>query len=708
MGEVNADGMVLDVSDEVIGYADFGHGTLKNKAGSHFSTVQRDGTVLDKNELQRGSIKNFTYHKMKLFASYVFFFDGKLIEDSLPTSLTVVDSAVDSTSIQNFTAGDDGDSMSKEEARLLRHVKHGAAAAPVARAAAPKAAASQPSSGSSAISPRGNTSTASKPAATAASATSPRAAAAAPASNAQTTTPASHQQTDKAVDVPVVSPRAQGEIVDDKGLVADNDEKARREAERMNRMMGGMTVAPAAATSGSKVSQHELVSGKYPIPARPEVKSHYETELWTEINRARTTPQALVAPLEAMKANFDGKNYNYPGTHTTRATQEGVSAVDGAIAFLKAQKAVEPVQLADGLSLSCRDLVKLAAETKNFGSLETDDQSSIRLTRYGRWSGKLFQNLAVGNLSPQDVVLTWIIDDGNNVRDHRTSIFNTEVHFVGVASGPHIELARTTAACFTSKYTDSAEAAGATASASAVPTYTAPAASADGIPEVSAETEYKVGPLSDDGDKYFLDVSNLGCPASGLEVKLLDNGKSLTLRRAVKVNGQLKEAVHRLKLPFQLVPHQVNPHFNASTGILTLNLSKPNGTGTTQAMKISEFTVPAWPGNANDKVSVQATSGTDAYIFVCEPSKHATKVAVSIGADKKLTFDMQYTFETVVEGQPATKTVKVSSEFGLPFDVAPEQISVSANGDKGSQVKILKNKPSPDAVHIGDTVIPIH
>ena len=707
MGEVNADGMVLDVSDEVIGYADFGHGTLKNKAGSHFATVQRDGNILDKNELQRGSIKNFTYHKMKLFASYVFFFDGRLIEDTLPTKLTATDSAVDTSSIQNFASEGDGDSMSKEEARLMRHVKHGAAAAPVARAAAPKAATTaKPAAAASATSPRGNTSTTN----TAAAATSPRAPAATAASNAQSTTPASQHQTDKAVEVVRSSAASQDPdaIVDERGLVADNDEKARREAERMNKMMGGMTVTPSSGSTGSKTSQHELVSGKYPIPARPEVKSNYENELWTEINRARTTPQAFVSLIEAMRTNFEGKNYHYPGTHTTRATQEGVSAVDGAITFLKSQKAVEPVQLSDGLSLSCRDLVKLAAETKNFGSLETDEQSTARLTRYGRWSGKLFQNLAVGNLSPQDVVITWIIDDGNSSRDHRSSIFNPEVHFVGISSGPHIELARTTAACFTSKFTDSAEASGAAAGpTSTAPAYTAPT-SADGIPEVSAETEYKVGPLSDNGDKYFLDISNLGCPASGLEVKLLDGGKSLTIRRAVRVNGQLKEAVHRLKLPFQLVPHQVSPVFNASTGILTLNLSKPNGSGATQAMKIGEFTVPAWPQNSNDKVSVQATSGTDAYIFVCEPSKHATKVAVSIGADKKLSFDMQYTFETVVEGQPATKTVKISSEFGLPFDVAPEQISVSPNGDKGSQVKILKNKPSPDAIHIADTVIPIH
>jgi uncharacterized protein YkwD len=675
---VNVDGMVLDASDEIIGYVDLGKGTLKDRHQSHFATVQSDGTILDKNELNRGSLRNFTYHKLKIFASYIFFFDSQLVEDRLSTKVTSpgADAGVDTSSISSFS---EEDSMSKEEARLLRHVKgahaapsapkHTTAAAPKQAAAAPKPVVHEPAKPVAAAAP--------KPVAP----TGPIVEAPAPALSDDAAT-------------------------DDRGLVHNADEKARREAERMNKAMGGQAFSPAAS-SKPQLSQHDIMASQYPVPIRPEVKSKYEVELWTEINRARTSPAELIKALEATKPNYQGNNYNFPGTHTTRVTKEGISGVDQAIAFLKSQSSLSPIALSDGLSLSSKDLVSLAASSKQFDNLETDEQGSARFNRYGKWSGKLFQNLALGNLSPAEVVLNWIIDDGNTNRDHRHSIFNPEINFVGIASGPHIEFSRTTVACFTSKFIENSENAASSSSAASASSSSSSSAASDDIPVVSSESEYKVGPLTDAGDKYYLDISNLGCPANGLQVKLLDNGKSLTVTRTVRVNGIVKEAVQRMKLPFQVSAHQFKPVFASVTGILTLNLHKAVPSGSTVAFHIGDFTVPAWAGNTNDKVNVQATSSSDAYVFICEPSKHLTKVAVSIDAEKKLTFDMQYTFDTVVEGQPATKTVKMSSQFGLPFDVAPEQVSVSPNGEKGSSVKILKTRPSVGESNIPDTVIPI-
>jgi len=753
MGEVNADGMVLDVSDEIIGYVDFGHGTLKNKTGSHFATVQSDGAILDRNELNRGELKNFTYHKMKIFASYVFFFDGKLLDDSLSMQLTSegeetnqaaatkATTSVQKPSSSSVTGVDtssigvhsEEDSMSKEEARLLRHVKGAKATAPTTTAssttsaavstAKPSASASTPKSSVSTSSPA-----ASAPVSSAASASrsvpsttssSASSASSGPTSSAQKSAPAAgHQQ-----HAPAAAP---GEPqLDERGLVADSDEKARREMERMNRLMGGSSSTTASSTSSKPaVSQHDVMAQQYPIPKRAEVKSKYEVELWTEINKARSQPQQLISHLESMKPNFDGKAYHYPGTHTTRMTQEGSSAIDGALAFLRSQKPLEAISLSDGLSHSCKDLVTLAAEANNFDNLETDDQGNARFNRYGKWSGKLFQNLALGNLSPAEVVLSWIVDDGNASRDHRHSIYNADIHFVGISTGPHIQFGRTIVACFTSKYTEDSATQGSSASSSssssasgAAPSHTSSSQHqdsqpSDGIPVVSQESEYKVGPLTESGNKYYLDISNLGCPVNGLEVKLLENGRQLTMSRTIRVNGMIKESIQRMKLPFQLVASQVQPEFHASTGILTINFMKASSSSSSSssgssAMEIGTFTVPAWPGNPNDKVSVQATSSTDAYIFSCEPSKHATKVSVSIDSDKKLTFDMQYTFDTVVEGQPATKTVKMSSQFGLPFEVAREQVSMNDNGDKGSSVKILKNKPSEGTINQPDAVIPI-
>lgn len=685
--------MVLDVSDEIIGYVDLGKGTFKDKSGSHFATIQSDGTILDRDECKRGSLQNFTYHKLKMLASYFFFFDGKLINDKLKTVLTSEgadapvaapaattnapaqraavsnttpsSSNVDSSSIASFVP-EDGDSISKEEARLLRHVKGAKATAPAAAKPAPSQAQAKPAA--------------------------PVAPTAAP------------------IYEPPAHKKDESETLDERGLVSDSDAKARREAERMSKMMGGMSVSSTAAASSSHKSQHDVMAEQYPVPARPEIKSKYEVELWTEINRARTSPKELIARLEATRSHYEGTTYRFPGTHTTRLTREGVAGVDIAITFLKSQSAISPIALSEGLSKSSKDFVSIAATSKQIDALENDEQGSARFNRYGKWSGKLFQNIALGNLSPSDVVLSWIIDDGNPNRDHRASIFNQDVNFVGVSSGPHIEFGRATVACFVSKYIEGA--ASTTAAVSTAASHTAAptsgASGEDDIPTVSAESEYKVGPLTDAGDKYFLDFSNLGCPVNGLKVEVLDNGKSLAVTRTIRVSGQVKESRQRMKLPFQLVAAQVRPVFSASTGILTLNMAKPSSGGAkTQAFKIGSFTIPAWSQNTNDKVSVQANATSESYVFVCEPSKHLTDVSVSIDAEKKLTFDMQYTFDTVVEGQPATKTVKMASQFGLPFEVFPDQVSVQPNGEKGSKVTILKAAPSGGTINQPDVVVPI-
>ena len=299
IGEVNADGMVLDVSDEIIGYVDFGKGTLKDRNQSHFATVQSDGAILDKNELHRGSLQNFTYHKMKIFASYIFFFDSQLIEDRLTSKLTSpgAEAGVDSSSISSFS---EEDSMSKEEARLLRHVKGAHAAPSVAK----------------------HTTTAAPSHHTPAAATSaPKQTAAAPAKPVEAK-PVAH--TGPVVEVP--APTISGDAAtDEHGLVHNADEKARREAERMNKVMGGQAFSPASS-SKPHVSQHDIMASTYPVPIRPEVKSKYEVELWTEINRARTSPAEMIKALEATKTNYQGLNYHFPGTHTTRVTKRVLRA----------------------------------------------------------------------------------------------------------------------------------------------------------------------------------------------------------------------------------------------------------------------------------------------------------------------------------------------------------------------------------------------
>src|SRR5258708_4761339 len=66
--------------------------------------------------------------------------------------------------------------------------------------------------------------------------------------------------------------------------------------------------------------------------------SQDERDLLSEINQARAHPLVYAGYLEKLKPYFSGKDYKPPGTQDGFKTEEGWSAVDDAIKFLKATK----------------------------------------------------------------------------------------------------------------------------------------------------------------------------------------------------------------------------------------------------------------------------------------------------------------------------------------------------------------------------------
>lgn len=128
-----------------------------------------------------------------------------------------------------------------------------------------------------------------------------------------------------------------------------------------------------------------------------------------------------------------------------------VAAVDEAINFLRTRTSLgsaSRVVPEDGLAKSAMDFCVIQKGVQN---IESDNDAQARLTRYGEYVGRVLQNIAICNESPADVVLGWIIDDGNKRRDHRNSIFDPSMQSIGIASGPHV-CGRVIAAIFAEGY----------------------------------------------------------------------------------------------------------------------------------------------------------------------------------------------------------------------------------------------------------------
>ena len=162
-----------------------------------------------------------------------------------------------------------------------------------------------------------------------------------------------------------------------------------------------------------------------------------ESDLFNEINQARAQPAVYASYLEKMKPLFNGKEYK-PSGQEAYSTQEGWSAVEDAIKFLRAAKPQAPLTISPGLCAAAMAHVKEQSATGTTGH-KGNDSTLIedRVKPFGTWQGAIGETLMYGNMSARERVLTWLIDDGVANRGHRNRIMSESYRVAGVSCGPH-------------------------------------------------------------------------------------------------------------------------------------------------------------------------------------------------------------------------------------------------------------------------------
>ena len=162
-----------------------------------------------------------------------------------------------------------------------------------------------------------------------------------------------------------------------------------------------------------------------------------ETDVLNELNSARTNPEAYAHHLEEMRQYYNGNKFERPD-EIVIINKEGVAAVDEAIAFLRSVTPVAPLTLSSGMSKAAADHAKDQALTQKTGHRGSDaSEPWDRVNRYGTWSGKIGENVAYGNETGREVVISLIVDDGVANRGHRDNIFDAEYRVAGIACGTH-------------------------------------------------------------------------------------------------------------------------------------------------------------------------------------------------------------------------------------------------------------------------------
>jgi len=186
--------------------------------------------------------------------------------------------------------------------------------------------------------------------------------------------------------------------------------------------------------------------------------SQAEQDLLSEINQARAHPQVYATYLEKLKPLFNGKQYT-PGSQGALETQEGWSAVEDAIKFLRSAKSLGPLSASQGLCLAASTHVKDQSSSGATGHKGSDSTFiEQRVKPFGNWQGGIGENLAYGNESARERILTWLIDDGFASRGHRNRLMSDNYRVAGISCGPHPEYGTMCVVTFAGGFIDSAAA----------------------------------------------------------------------------------------------------------------------------------------------------------------------------------------------------------------------------------------------------------
>lgn len=165
--------------------------------------------------------------------------------------------------------------------------------------------------------------------------------------------------------------------------------------------------------------------------------SDLEREVVAELNLARTQPTRYADFLIEYSKLFVGRELRESG-EITIMTNEGRSAVNEAIRFLRNQRLLPYLTASKGMSRAAWDMVRMQEATFQTGHIGRDGSKfTDRISRYGTWGGSCSENIDYGNNTARKIVMALIVDDGVSNRGHRKSIFNPGFKRVGVACGQH-------------------------------------------------------------------------------------------------------------------------------------------------------------------------------------------------------------------------------------------------------------------------------
>jgi hypothetical protein len=154
-----------------------------------------------------------------------------------------------------------------------------------------------------------------------------------------------------------------------------------------------------------------------------------------EVNILRSDPKKYSDKLERYKTYFTDDIIQIPEIDVQVSTQEGVVPYTETIEYLKKQEPVEQLTASRALCEIAQEILDKVVDSET-GEIEESLVEKI-IDSHGNFSGKFTRAMDFGGFTSEQIVINFIVCDGDPERTQRDPLLGKGLTKVGVAFGKH-------------------------------------------------------------------------------------------------------------------------------------------------------------------------------------------------------------------------------------------------------------------------------
>ena len=158
-------------------------------------------------------------------------------------------------------------------------------------------------------------------------------------------------------------------------------------------------------------------------------------EIIEEINKLRADPPEYTKKVEEYTHYFTGNVIKLPNLNIKIQTQEGVAPYTETIEYLKTKEKAKVLVPSKALCGIAKEIAESVIDSET-GEIDEEYHEKI-IEKYGSFEGKFTRAMDFGGFTSEQVVINFLVCDGDPDRSQREPLLGDGLNKIGVAFGKH-------------------------------------------------------------------------------------------------------------------------------------------------------------------------------------------------------------------------------------------------------------------------------